>query len=83
MKLVSPTAKKTYPSAHTVLLVIHIAYPVIKADRWTETREGMEIYTELDIVRGRAEDRRSEAEQAWEGAHAKFRQWYMLGRGWC
>lgn len=35
-----------------------------KAERWTETGEGMEIYTGLDIVRGRAEDRRSETGQA-------------------
>lgn len=67
MKLItscSPSAKRTYPQAHTVLLVIHFAYPDRKAERRTETGEGMEIYTGLDIVRGRAEDRRSETGQA-------------------
>lgn len=67
MKLIttcSPKAKKTYPQAHTVLSAVHFAYPVRKAERWTETGEGMEIYTGLDIVRGRAEDRQSEPGQA-------------------
>lgn len=50
--------------AHTELLVSQIAQLVRKAERQTETREGMEIYTELDIVRGRAEDRQSETELA-------------------
>ena len=45
---------------HTVLLVIHFAYPLRKAELWIETGEGMEIYTGLDIVRSRAEDRQSE-----------------------
>lgn len=54
----------TDPQAHTELLVSQIAQLVRKAERQTETREGMEIYTELDIVRGRAEDGHSETELA-------------------
>lgn len=64
MKLIRPTAKKTRPQGHTLFLVIHTAFPVKKAEHWTETGEGMGFYTGLDIVRGRAEDRRSETEQA-------------------
>ncbi len=57
-------AKRTYPQALTVLLVSHFAYPDRKAERQAETGEAMEIHTGLDIVRGRAEDRRSETGQA-------------------
>lgn len=43
-----------------MLLVIRFAYRRRKAEPWIETGDGMEIYTGLDIVRSRAEDRQSE-----------------------
>lgn len=56
-------------------------WPVRKAEAYTETGWATENYTQIDILRGRAEDRRSETGQAQEGEQSKFIQWYMLGWG--